>query len=67
MHLDVPRYIRHFYTMQVALTCTQAAKNTTANLSTRFHQDETLWRSLCVEMTSHPTYLANLFTRPHSV
>ena len=63
MHLSVPGSIGHFYAMQVALTHNRAAKNATANLSTRFHQDIKFWWSLCVKMTTCLTYLDELVHR----
>ena len=66
MHLAVSASIGHFYAMQVDLTHDRAAKNTTSNLSAQFHQDIKLLRSLCVKMTTRPTYLAELVHRASS-
>ena len=61
IHLAVLGAIGHFYAMQVAITRTRASKSATANLTVRFHQEIKFWRSLCVKMTNHPTYLAEIF------
>ena len=66
MHLALPGGIGHFCTMQVALTCSQAAKNATYNISARFHEDNKFWWSLCVKMKTRLIYLAKIVHRDAS-
>ena len=66
IHLAVPGANEHFYAMKISLTHTQSSKNATSNLSDRFYQDLKVWSSLCIDMTTLPTYLAYLVHRDTS-
>ena len=58
MHLPIPGAVGHFYHLQMAFTASHHASRATAYLSKSFHRDVKSWQSLCADMGSCPTYLA---------
>ena len=61
MHLAIPRAVRLFYHLQIDLTSANRASQATAYLSKIVHRDVKFWQSLCADMGSRPTYLAENF------
>ena len=63
MHLTIPRNVGHFYHLQIALMAAHHARRATAYLSKDFHRDVQFWKSLCVDMISRPTFIAEIVQR----
>ena len=59
MHLAIPGDVGYFYHLQMALTAAKHDSRATAYLSKSFHRDVIIWKSLCADMGSRPTYLVN--------
>ena len=63
MHLDIPGAVGCFYHLQMALLAAHHASRATAYLSKTNFRDMTFWLSLCEDMGSRLTYLAEIFQR----
>ena len=63
MHLAIPGDVGHFYHLQMALTAANHASRAIDYLSKSFHRDVKFWQSMCVDVVSWPTYLAEIFQR----
>ena len=63
MHLAIPGAVGHFYHLQMALTAANHASQATSYLYKGFLRDVRFWKSMCVDMSSRPTFSAEIVQR----